>query len=56
MTIGWTVYPVVNFFSNDNRMGVSSGSRFQIKMITRWNPSDSHSPNWKINPFSIWTM
>jgi len=44
------------FFLNDNRMGVLSGSHFQIKMITGWNSSGSHSPNQKINPFSIWTM
>jgi len=25
-------------------------------MITGSNPSGSHSPNRKINPFSIWTM
>jgi len=37
-------------------MAVSSGSHFQIKMITGSNPSGSHSPNRKINPFSIWTM
>ena len=56
MTTGWRCHPVVNFFLNDNRMGVPSGSHFQIKMITGWNPSGSHNPNWKINPFSIWTM
>jgi len=34
MTTGWTAHPVVNLFSNDNRMGLPSGSHFQIKMIT----------------------
>ena len=56
MITGWRCHPIVNFFSNDNRMGVPSGSHFQIKMITGWNSSSSHNPNWKINPFSIWTM
>ena len=55
MTTGWRCHPV-NFFSNDNRMGVPSGSHFQIKMITGWNLSGSHNPNWKINLFPIWTM
>jgi len=41
MTTGWRCHPVVNFFSNDNRMGVPSGSHFEIKMITG---------------FSIWIM
>jgi len=31
MTTGWLAHTVVNFFSNDNRMGVPSGSHFQIK-------------------------
>jgi len=33
--------------------GDVSGSHFQIKMITGWNSSDSHSPNRKINPVVI---
>jgi len=56
MTTGWHFHPVVNFFSNDNRMEVPSGSHFQIKMITGWNSSGSHSLNRKRINFSIWTM
>jgi len=55
MTTGWTVHPVVNFFSNDNQMEVSSGSHFQIKMITGWNSSGYHSQNRKRINFSIRT-
>jgi len=57
MTTGWRCHPVVNFFSNDNRMEGPSSSHFQIKMITGWNSSSSHSPNrtgWHPYPVVIW--
>jgi len=56
MTTGWPAHPVVKFFSDDNRIGVSFSSHFQIKTMIRWNSSDSHSPNWKWINFLIWTM
>jgi len=41
------------FFFKWQPDGMSSDSHFQIKMITWWNPSGFHSPNPKINPFTI---
>ena len=38
MITGWSAYPVINFFSNDNRIWVSFGSHFQIKMMDETYP------------------